>query len=57
MKPRSYSYHVGQILDELVSEEPKKRLAACENLMEVAKAMGKEKTKASLVPFLKGNDD
>jgi hypothetical protein len=54
MKPRSYSYPVGQILDELVSEEPKKRLAACENMMEVAKAMGKEKAKNSLVPFLRG---
>ena len=54
MQPKKYSYPVGQILDELVSEEPKKRIAACENIMEIAKAMGKDKTKAQLVPFIKG---
>lgn len=54
MKSKSYNYVIGQYLDELVSEESKKRIAACENIMEVAKALGKDKTKTVFVPFLKG---
>ncbi len=53
MRPK-YNYSIAQIYDELVSEESKKRIAACENIMEIAKAMGKEKTKKDLVPFIKG---
>jgi len=51
-----YNYPIAQYLDELVSEEPKKRIAACENLMEIARAMGKEKTKQQLVPFIRGKN-
>lgn len=54
MKSKSYNYIIGQHLDELVSEESKKRIAACESIMEVAKAIGKDKTKTAFVPFLKG---
>lgn len=55
MRPNHYPLPIGKLVDELVSEEPKKRITACENLHEIAKAMGKEKTKAVFVPFLKGS--
>lgn len=50
-----YNYPIARIYDELVSEESKKKIAACENIMEIAKAMGREKTKKDLIPFIKGN--
>ena len=54
MRPNHYPLPIGKLVDELVSEEPKKRITACENLHEIAKAMGKDKTKTVFVPFLKG---
>lgn len=50
-----YTYKVGQYLDDLVSEEPQKRVEACEHLPEIWKALGKQKTLAQFLPFLQSS--
>ena len=50
-----YGYTVAQYLDDLVSEENSKRIEAAEHLPDVWAALGREKTKTGLVPFLAGS--
>jgi len=52
---KGYSYAVAQYLDELASEEAKKRLNSVVHLMQIVKALGTDKTKSQLLPFLEGN--
>src|SRR3990167_9630713 len=49
-----YSYCVGQYLDDLVSQDPVKRVAAVEKLPDTWHALGREKTKSGLIPLLIG---
>ena len=51
---RGYYYVIGQYLDELASEDSKKRLNSVNHIMQIAKAFGPEKTKSQLLGFLKG---
>ena len=41
----SYNYVVAQYMDELASEDAKKRLNSVTNVMQIAQAFGKERTK------------
>ena len=50
----SYNYAVAQYMDELASEDAKKRLNSVVNVMQIAQAFGKERTKTQLLPFLEG---
>ena len=52
---RGYTFKIGRYLDELGAEEKKERLNAVRHIPEIAKNLGKEKTKKQFVPFLKGN--
>jgi len=50
---KGYSIIVGQYLDQLKSDDSKKRLSAVEHLLDIAKALGPERSKTELLPFLK----
>ena len=50
---KGYSLIVGQYLDELKSDDSKKRLNSVEHLLDIAKALGADRTKNELFPFLK----
>jgi hypothetical protein len=47
-----YTYKNAQNLDDLISDEPMKRLTAAENILDVAKDLGKDRCK-SLILFLR----
>lgn len=51
---KGYYYPIAQYLDELASEDAKKRLNSVNHLMHIARAFGPEKTKSQLINFLKG---
>ena len=42
---KGYTIVIGQYLDELKSDDAKKRLNAVEHLLDIAKALGTERTK------------
>ena len=44
-------------LEDLKSEEVKRRLVAVRHLVDIARAFGPEKTKQTLLPFLKEYED
>ena len=50
---KGYSLIVGQYLDELKSDDSKKRLNSVEHLLDIAKALGADRTRNELFPFLK----
>lgn len=45
---------ISNLIDELRSDESKKRLNSVKNLSSIAQAMGPEKTRNELLPFLEG---
>ena len=45
---------IPNLIDELRSDDSKKRLNSVKNLSSIAQAMGTEKTKNELLPFLEG---
>jgi serine/threonine-protein phosphatase 2A regulatory subunit A len=54
---KGYYYPIAQYLDELASEDSKKRLNSVNHLMHISKALGPEKTKTQLIGFLKGKNE
>lgn len=50
---KGYTIIVGQYLDQLKSDDSKKRLNSVEHLLDIAKALGQERTKNELFTFLK----
>ncbi len=44
-------------LEDIKSEEVKRRLVAVKHIVDIAKAFGPEKTKQALLPFLKEYED
>jgi serine/threonine-protein phosphatase 2A regulatory subunit A len=52
---KGYTIIIGQYLDELKSDDSKKRLNSVEHLLDIAKTLGPQRTKDELLPFLKGN--
>jgi serine/threonine-protein phosphatase 2A regulatory subunit A len=51
---KGYTIIIGQYLDELKSDDSKKRLNSVEHLLDIAKTLGPQRTKDELLPFLKG---
>lgn len=45
---------IGQLIDELKNEDDKKRKNSIANLSSIAKALGPERTRTELIPFLNG---
>lgn len=45
---------IPSLIDDLRSEDPKKRLVSVKNLSTIAQALGPEKTRVELLPFLEG---
>lgn len=45
---------IPNLIDDLRSEDPKKRLISVKNLTTIAHALGPEKTRLELLPFLEG---
>ena len=52
---KGYTIIIGQYLDELKSDDSKKRLNSVEHLLDIAKCLGPQRTKDELLPFLKGS--
>lgn len=50
---KGYTIIIGQYLDELKSDDSKKRLNSVEHLLDIAKCLGPQRTKDELLPFLK----
>lgn len=45
---------VGQLIDELKSEDAKKRKNSIASIAQISKALGPERTRMELIPFLNG---
>ena len=43
---------IAVLIDELRSEDVKRKVNSAKNLMEIAKALGADRTKSELIPFL-----
>lgn len=50
---KGYTIVIGQYQDELKSDDARKRLNAIEHLLDIAKALGNDRTKNELWPFLR----
>jgi serine/threonine-protein phosphatase 2A regulatory subunit A len=47
-------YPIALLVDELKSEDPEARIASMKRLQFIAKALGPERCRAELIPFLNG---
>lgn len=47
---------IGSLIDELKSEDPKRRKNSIGSLRDIAKALGPEKTRNELIGFLNGTN-
>ncbi len=46
---------IGVLIDELKSEDPKRRMNSVKNFVTIASAVGPERTRSELLPFVSGN--
>lgn len=53
---KSSIYSIAVLIDELRNEDMKKRLNAVKNLPTIVQALGPDRTRAELIPFLCGKN-